>query len=64
MKKKFSILINLLLISFIFSQTDTTLVETNEKLINIHAENANLSSILSIVADDSNRIEWIRIILI
>ena len=54
MKKKFSILINLLLISFIFSQTDTTLVETNEKLINIHAENANLSSILSIVADDSN----------
>tara|TARA_B110000014_G_scaffold264255_1_gene264418 strand:+ start:4273 stop:5694 length:1422 start_codon:yes stop_codon:yes gene_type:complete len=54
MKKKFSVLINLLLISFIFSQTDTTLVETNDKLINIHAENANLSSILSIVADDSN----------
>ena len=54
MKRKFSILINLLLISIVFSQTDTTLVETNDKLINIHAENANLSSILSIVADDSN----------
>ena len=54
MKRKFSILINLFLISFILTQTDTTSVQANEKLITIHAENANLSSILSIVADDSN----------